>query len=195
MSCASRVISPPRKAWCWWPRSSTTRPTTTRSNSPAGAWQSRQGRHRGRRASGRGARCLVTPGTCRASVKPGDVIQMLNIGGVMGICDSATPDKGKPFDARVLGVVLQFPYLGERIGVPARVGLHQLDFNAPLETLGMCRWWHWPVPAWKRARPPRRPRSSDACVIAAWWSMRSRPPACRCAGTSWRSPMPARVAR
>ena len=42
--------------------------------------------------------------------------------GVMGICDSANPDKGKPFDARVLGVVLQFPYLGERIGVPARVG-------------------------------------------------------------------------
>ena len=57
-----------------------------------------------------------------AELKPGDVIQMLNIGGVMGICDSATADKGKPFDCRVLGVVLQFPYLGERIGVPARVG-------------------------------------------------------------------------
>src|SRR5580698_6596526 len=68
------------------------------------------------------------------SVAPGDIIQMLNIGGVMGICDSATPDKGKPFDCRVLGVVLQFPYLGERIGVPARVGMHQLDFNAGLET-------------------------------------------------------------
>jgi hypothetical protein len=69
-----------------------------------------------------------------ASVKPGDVIQMLNIGGVMGICDSATPDKGKPFDCRVLGVVLQFPYLGERIGLPARVGMRQLDFNAKLDT-------------------------------------------------------------
>src|SRR3984885_10184071 len=32
------------------------------------------------------------------SLKPGDVIQLLNIGGVMGICDSATADKGKPFD-------------------------------------------------------------------------------------------------
>jgi hypothetical protein len=51
----------------------------------------------------------------------------------MGICDSATPDKGKPFDARVLGVVLQFPYLGERIGVPARVGYKPLDFNAALD--------------------------------------------------------------
>jgi hypothetical protein len=69
-----------------------------------------------------------------SSLKPGDVIQMLNIGGVMGICDSATPDKGKPFDCRVLGVVLQFPYLGERIGVPARVGYRPLDFNAGLET-------------------------------------------------------------
>jgi hypothetical protein len=55
-------------------------------------------------------------------VAAGDVIQMLNIGGVLGVCDSANPDKGKPFDCRVLGVVLTFPYLGERIGVPARAG-------------------------------------------------------------------------
>ena len=54
---------------------------------------------------------------------PGDVIQMLNIGGVLGICDSVNPDKGRPFDCRVLGTVLHFPYLGERIGVPARVGM------------------------------------------------------------------------
>jgi hypothetical protein len=72
-----------------------------------------------------------------ATLKPGDVIQMLNIGGVMGICDSATADKGKPFDCRVLGVVLQFPYLGERIGIPARVGYRALDFNAPLDTRGV----------------------------------------------------------
>jgi hypothetical protein len=71
------------------------------------------------------------------SVKAGEVIQMLNIGGVLGICDSATPDKGKPFDCRVLGVVLQFPYLGERIGVPARVGYKALDFNAALNTRGV----------------------------------------------------------
>jgi len=72
-----------------------------------------------------------------SSLKPGDVIQLLNIGGVMGICDSATADKGKPFDCRVLGVVLQFPYLGERIGIPARVGYRALDFNAPLDTHGV----------------------------------------------------------
>jgi len=70
-------------------------------------------------------------------LKPGDVIQMLNIGGVMGVCDSATADKGKPFDCRVLGAVLHFPYLGERIGVPARVGYRPLDLNATLDTLAV----------------------------------------------------------
>src|SRR5271170_587597 len=51
------------------------------------------------------------------TLKPGDTVQMLNIGGVLGICDSATPDKGKPFDCKVLGAVLAFLYLGERIGI------------------------------------------------------------------------------
>jgi len=69
-----------------------------------------------------------------ASVKEGDIIQMLNIGGVLGICDSANPDKGKPFDCKVMGVVLQFPFLGERIGVPAKVGYKPLDFNATVNT-------------------------------------------------------------
>jgi hypothetical protein len=71
------------------------------------------------------------------SVKAGDIIQMLNIGGVLGICDSVNPDKGKPFDCRVLGVVLQFPYLGERIGVPARVGSRKLDYDATLDSQGV----------------------------------------------------------
>jgi hypothetical protein len=72
-----------------------------------------------------------------ASLQAGDVIQMLNIGGVLGICDSINPDKGKPFDCRVLGVVLHFPYLGERIGVPARVGHQRLDYEAKLDTRGV----------------------------------------------------------
>jgi hypothetical protein len=71
------------------------------------------------------------------SVRPGDVIQMLNIGGVLGVCDSINADKGRPFDCRVLGVVLQFPYLGERIGVPARIGRRPLDLAAPLDTQGV----------------------------------------------------------
>ena len=71
------------------------------------------------------------------SLRAGDVIQMLNIGGVLGICDSVNPDKGKPFDCRVLGVVLQFPYLGERIGVPARAGYRRLDYDAPRDAKGV----------------------------------------------------------
>jgi hypothetical protein len=72
-----------------------------------------------------------------ATIQPGDIIQMLNIGGVLGICDSINPDKGQPFDCRVLGVALNFPYLGERIGVPARVGAKALDLNAALDTRGV----------------------------------------------------------
>jgi hypothetical protein len=72
-----------------------------------------------------------------SDLKPGDVIQMLNIGGVLGVCDSATPDKGKPFDCKVLGTVLTFPYLGERIGVPARVGYKPLDYDAALDMRGV----------------------------------------------------------
>jgi hypothetical protein len=71
------------------------------------------------------------------NLKVGDPIQLLNIGGVLGICDSANPDVGAPFDCEVLGTVLHFPYLGERIGVPARAGSSQLDEAAVLDTQGV----------------------------------------------------------
>jgi hypothetical protein len=64
-------------------------------------------------------------------------LQILNIGGVLGICDSANPDVGAPFNCEVLGTVLHFPYLGERIGVPARVGGSVLDPDAVLDTRGV----------------------------------------------------------
>ncbi len=71
------------------------------------------------------------------SLKPGDTIQILNIGGVLGICDSANPDVGPPFDCEVLGTVLSFPYLGERIGVPARAGSNKLDTDCSIHTAGV----------------------------------------------------------
>ena len=71
------------------------------------------------------------------SLQVGSTIQILNIGGVMGICDSANPDVGPPFDCEVLGTVLHFPFLGERIGVPARVGSRTLDPKALLDTRGV----------------------------------------------------------
>ncbi len=67
----------------------------------------------------------------------GDTIQILNIGGVLGVCDSANPDVGPPFDCEVLGTVLHFPYLGERIGVPARAGAQTLDPDATFDAKGV----------------------------------------------------------
>jgi hypothetical protein len=67
-----------------------------------------------------------------AALAPGDRVQLLNLGGVLGICDSANPDFGPPFECEVLGAVLHFPFLGERIGVAARIGGEPLDPAAPL---------------------------------------------------------------
>lgn len=69
-----------------------------------------------------------------SALQPGDTVQLLNIGGVLGICDSANPDVGPPFDCEVLGTVLHFPYLGERIGVPARAGASTLNTEIVLNT-------------------------------------------------------------
>jgi hypothetical protein len=67
---------------------------------------------------------------------PGDTVHLLNLGGVLGICDSVNPDLGPPFECEVLGAVLHFPYLGERIGVAARIGAQPLDGKV-LETRGV----------------------------------------------------------
>jgi hypothetical protein len=71
------------------------------------------------------------------TLKPGDEVQVLNIGGVLGICDSVNANFGQPFNAKVLGTVLEFPYLGERIGVPARAGIEKLAGDEPLNTHGI----------------------------------------------------------
>ena len=65
-------------------------------------------------------------------LKAGSSIQVLNIGGVMGICDSYNPDVGPPFNCEVLGTVLDFPFLGQRIGIPAKVGMHSYDETVAL---------------------------------------------------------------
>lgn len=68
---------------------------------------------------------------------PGDTVNLLNMGGVIGICDSVNPDLGPPFECEVLGAVLHFPYLGERIGVAARIGSEPLNPEAPLDAAGV----------------------------------------------------------
>ena len=55
------------------------------------------------------------------SLKVGDFINMLNIGGVMGECVSYNPDVGKPFQLEVLGQVLIFPEFQSRQGIAAHI--------------------------------------------------------------------------
>ncbi|MCR4294531.1 MAG: hypothetical protein NUW21_03280 [Elusimicrobia bacterium] len=55
------------------------------------------------------------------SIKVGDRLDILNLGGVIGRCTSVNLEIGKPLQAEVLGQILSFPHLGERVGVPASI--------------------------------------------------------------------------
>lgn len=68
---------------------------------------------------------------------PGDRVNLLNLGGVIGLCESVNPDLGRPFEGEVLGAVLSFPVLGERIGHPARIAPEPLPAKPPLDTRGV----------------------------------------------------------
>jgi hypothetical protein len=54
-------------------------------------------------------------------IQAGDILDVLNLGGILGRCTSANPDYGRPFRAEVLGAVLAFPELGDRVGRPAHI--------------------------------------------------------------------------
>ena len=60
-------------------------------------------------------------GEVPSSISVGDTIEVLNLGGILGRCTSVNPDIGPPFKAEVLGAVLTFPALGDRIGRPAHI--------------------------------------------------------------------------
>ena len=62
----------------------------------------------------------------------GDIVEVLNLGGILGRCTSVNPDIGPPFRAEVLGAVLAFPELGDRVGRPAHIRDHAVP---PAETL------------------------------------------------------------
>jgi hypothetical protein len=51
----------------------------------------------------------------------GDAVHVLNLGGILGRCTSVNPEIGPPFKAEVLGAVLTFPALGDRVGRPAHI--------------------------------------------------------------------------
>lgn len=60
-------------------------------------------------------------GVLPGSAAPGDFLDILNLGGVIGKCTSANIELGPPLKAEILGAVLAFPTLGERVGVPASI--------------------------------------------------------------------------
>jgi hypothetical protein len=60
-------------------------------------------------------------GDVPSEIAVGDVINVLNLGGILGRCTSSNPDIGPPFQAEVLGAVLAFPELGDRVGRPATI--------------------------------------------------------------------------
>jgi hypothetical protein len=70
-------------------------------------------------------------------VKPGDPLHLLNLGGVIGVHDGGSPDLGPPFVVEVLGQVLHFPFLGERIGVPAHISQGALPVEEKLDVRGV----------------------------------------------------------
>ncbi|MBX7137122.1 MAG: hypothetical protein K1X83_03990 [Oligoflexia bacterium] len=79
------------------------------------------------------------------SVKPGDVLHVLNLGGVIGQCTSENPALGKPTEVEILGGVLHYPSFQHRIGRPASIlggaiqPLEQLHSSVPLIMItGTC---------------------------------------------------------
>jgi len=69
-------------------------------------------------------------GVVPESIRTGDVLQILNMGGVCGACTAFHPKLGRPFDVEVLGAVLAYPSMEARVGVPAHI------LNGPIEATG-----------------------------------------------------------
>ena len=70
----------------------------------------------GTRRALRGYAGVVPP-----TIAVGDIIEVLNLGGILGRCTSENPEIGPPFKAAVLGAILTFPELGDRVGRPAHI--------------------------------------------------------------------------
>lgn len=68
-------------------------------------------------------------------LETGQMVHLLNLGGVIGVCDSFNPDVGAPCECEVLGQVLHFPYVGERVAVPANIG----QMAAPMSQSLACK--------------------------------------------------------
>ncbi len=73
-------------------------------------------------------------GVVPSHIAVGDTIEVLNLGGILGQCTSANPEIGPPFKAEVLGAILSFPELGDRVGRPAHIRDHAVPGAEALES-------------------------------------------------------------
>ena len=73
-------------------------------------------------------------GVVPSHVAVGDTIEVLNLGGILGKCTSSNPEIGPPFKAEVLGAILAFPELGDRVGRPAHIRDHAVPPAERLES-------------------------------------------------------------
>jgi hypothetical protein len=73
-------------------------------------------------------------GVVPSQIAVGDTIEVLNLGGILGTCTSTNPEIGPPFKAEVLGAILSFPELGDRIGRPAHIRDHAVPPAERLES-------------------------------------------------------------
>jgi len=66
-------------------------------------------------------------GVLPKSVKQGQVLHVLNLGGVIGECVSHNPEVGTPFEFEVLGQVLVYPEFQSREGQSANISMGALQ--------------------------------------------------------------------
>ncbi len=72
-------------------------------------------------------------GVVPETVAVGDILNVLNLGGVIGKCTSANPQIGAPFGIEILGSVLVFPEMAQRKGVAAHIGMNSINPSGTLE--------------------------------------------------------------
>jgi len=65
------------------------------------------------------------------AVAVGDELRLLNLGGVIGQTEGPALGLEEPFRLEVLGSVLEFPWIGRRVGVPAQIARHALPAREP----------------------------------------------------------------
>jgi hypothetical protein len=71
-------------------------------------------------------------GVLPTSVVAGQMLQVLNLGGVIGECVSHNPDVGAPFQFEVIGQVLVYPEFGSRQGRAANIAQRAVRGGGPL---------------------------------------------------------------